>query len=54
MPRTEHENVIGTKWTFKKKLNKEGKIIRNKARLVAQGYVKEEGIDYEERYAQVA
>ena len=54
VPRPEHVNVIGTKWIFKNKLNEEGKIIRNKARLVAQGYVQDEGIDYEETYAPVA
>ena len=54
VPRPEHQTVIGTKWIFKNKLNEEGKIIRNKARLVAQGYVQEEGIDYEETYAPVA
>ena len=54
VPRPEHVNVIGTKWIFKNKLNEEGKIVRNKARLVAQGYVQEEGIDYEETYAPVA
>ena len=54
VPRPEYQNVIGTEWIFKNKLNEEGKIIRNKARLVAQGYVQEEGIDYEETYAPVA
>ena len=54
VPHPEHQNVIGTKWIFKNKLNEEGKIVRNKARLVAQGYVQEEGIDYKETYAQVA
>ena len=51
---SEHQNDIGTKLIFKIKLNEEGKIIRNKARLVAQGYVQEEGIDYEETYVLVA
>ena len=54
VPRPEHHNVIGTKWIFKNKLNEEEKIVRNKSRLVAQGYVQEEGIDYEETYAPVA
>ena len=31
-------NVIGTKWLFKKKSDEHGTIIRNKLRLVAQGY----------------
>ena len=32
--------AIGTKWVFKNKLDESGKVIRNKARLVAQGYNK--------------
>ena len=54
VPCPKHQNVIGTKWIFKNKLNEEWKIFLNKARLVAQGYVQEEGIDYEETYAPVA
>jgi len=34
----EHKNIIGTKWVFRNKLNEQGEEIRNKARLVAQGY----------------
>ncbi|GJX49900.1 putative ribonuclease H-like domain-containing protein [Tanacetum coccineum] len=40
--------AIGTKWVFKNNKDKIGIIIRNKARLVAQGYTQEEGIDYDE------
>ncbi|GJV55368.1 putative ribonuclease H-like domain-containing protein [Tanacetum coccineum] len=40
--------AIGTKWVFRNKKDKIGIIIRNKARLVAQGYTQEEGIDYDE------
>nr|GEW49885.1 hypothetical protein [Tanacetum cinerariifolium] len=39
---------IGTKWVLKNKKGKRGIVIRNKARLVAQGYTQEERIDYEE------
>nr|GEX18785.1 uncharacterized mitochondrial protein AtMg00810-like [Tanacetum cinerariifolium] len=39
---------IGTKWVLKNKKDKRGIVIRNQARLVAQGYTQEEGIDYEE------
>lgn len=30
---------IGTRWVFRNKLDEESKVIRNKARLVAEGYV---------------
>nr|GEU62145.1 hypothetical protein [Tanacetum cinerariifolium] len=40
--------AIGTKWVFQNKKDERGIIVRNKARLVAQGYTQEEGIDYDE------
>nr|GEW98362.1 hypothetical protein [Tanacetum cinerariifolium] len=45
---------IGTKWVLKNKKDERGIVIRNKARLVAQGHTQEEGIDYEEDFAPVA
>nr|GEW35429.1 retrovirus-related Pol polyprotein from transposon TNT 1-94 [Tanacetum cinerariifolium] len=63
------ENVIGnlnqrtirsqaqnqkTKWVIRNKLDENGIVSRNKARLVAQGYNQQEGIDYDETYALVA
>ena len=50
----ECRNVIGTKWIFKNKKDEHGMVIRNKARLVAQGYSQVEGIDFGETYAPVA
>ena len=38
VPRSEGEHIIGTKWIFRNKTDEEGNVIRNKARLVAQGY----------------
>jgi len=54
VPKPEHENIIGTKWVFRNKLNEQGEVIRNKARLVAQGYNQQEGINYTETFAPVA
>ncbi|GJX38469.1 putative ribonuclease H-like domain-containing protein, partial [Tanacetum coccineum] len=36
--------VIGTKWVYRNKRDERGVVVRNKARLVAQGYTQEEGI----------
>nr|GEY00424.1 retrovirus-related Pol polyprotein from transposon TNT 1-94 [Tanacetum cinerariifolium] len=42
------KRAIRTKWIFKNKKDERGIVVRNKARLVAQGYTQEEGIDYDE------
>nr|GEX48750.1 copia protein [Tanacetum cinerariifolium] len=49
-------NIIGkgTEWVFINKLDENGVVFRNKARLVTQGYNQQEGIDYDETYAPVA
>ncbi|GJS86526.1 putative ribonuclease H-like domain-containing protein [Tanacetum coccineum] len=48
------KRAIGTKWVFRNKKDEKEIVIRNKARLVAQGYIQEEGIDYDEVSAPVA
>nr|GEW89338.1 copia protein [Tanacetum cinerariifolium] len=42
---------IGIKWVLNNKKDERGIIIRNKARLLAQGHTQEEGIDYDEVFA---
>ncbi|GKD80262.1 retrovirus-related pol polyprotein from transposon TNT 1-94, partial [Tanacetum coccineum] len=54
VPQPKNMTIIGTKWVFRNKLDENGIVSRNKARLVAQGYNQQEGIDYEETYAPVA
>nr|GEW55018.1 putative ribonuclease H-like domain-containing protein [Tanacetum cinerariifolium] len=48
------KRAIGTKWVFRNKKDERGFMIRNKARLVAPGHTKEEGIDYDDVFAPVA
>ncbi|GJT70974.1 putative ribonuclease H-like domain-containing protein [Tanacetum coccineum] len=46
--------AIGTKWVFRNKKDERGIVVKNKARLVAQGHTQEEGIDYDEVFTLVA
>nr|GEU34051.1 hypothetical protein [Tanacetum cinerariifolium] len=46
--------IGGTKWVFRNKNDERGIVIRNKSRLVSQGYTQEKGIDYDEVFAPVA
>jgi hypothetical protein len=45
---------IGAKWVWKNKEGEKGEVVRNKSRLVAQGFSQKGEIDYEETFAPVA
>jgi hypothetical protein len=50
----EGKNSIGFKWVYKTKMNAEGEVEKYKARLVAQGFSQQPGIDYNETFSLVA
>ncbi|GJW72351.1 copia protein [Tanacetum coccineum] len=53
-PSTNNIFLIKLKWIYKVKIDESGGVLKNKARLVAQGFKQEEGIDFEESFTPVA
>ena len=48
VPRPEGVKVVGCRWVYALKKNSQGKIIRFKSRLVAQGFSQQKGENYDE------
>nr|GEW10889.1 retrovirus-related Pol polyprotein from transposon TNT 1-94 [Tanacetum cinerariifolium] len=46
--------LIKLKWIYKIKTDESGRVLKNKARLIAQGFRQEEDIDFEESFVLVA
>ena len=53
VPRPSDKKVIGSRWVYTIKLNADGSIERYKARLVAQGFSQQLGVDYDQTFAPV-
>jgi len=51
VPRLKDKVIVTSKWIFKIKHAVDGSIDKYKARFVARGFSKKEGIDYEETFA---
>nr|GEW80806.1 retrovirus-related Pol polyprotein from transposon TNT 1-94 [Tanacetum cinerariifolium] len=54
VPATYGKTIIGSIWVFRNKRDATRNVIKNKARLVSQGYNQQKGIDYDETFALVA
>ncbi|KAL8126096.1 hypothetical protein AgCh_013398 [Apium graveolens] len=54
VPKTKGKNPVDIKWVFRNKMDENGIVVRNKARLVSKGYCQQERIDFDETFAPVA
>lgn len=54
MQRPTVKPIIGVKWVYKTKLNLDGSVQKNKARLVAKSYAHKPEINYNETFALAA
>ena len=54
VPLLEGAKPIGCKWKFKIKKDSKGNVERYKARLVTNGFIQKEGIDYKETFFSIS
>lgn len=53
VPPPSDRSIVGSKWVYKVKKNHDGSVSRYKARLVAQGFSQEQGIDYLDTFSPI-
>lgn len=53
VPKPKNKSIIRTRWVFRNKLDEQSKVVRNKAKLVAQGYNRQEVIDFTKTFTLV-
>ena len=54
VPLPENAKAIGSKWHFANKFDSDGNVTKHKARFLAKGYSRQQGIDYKDTYSPTA
>lgn len=54
VPRPQGKSTIGTRRVVRNKMDEDGIVTKNKARLVAQYFCQLEGLDYDETFSPIA